>query len=124
MRRAPLTLKSASAIGRIAAVVLLLLWILGLATGRTMGGFVHVLFVDIGADQSGSRKSHLGKTLPVAHQPAPTNLSKMVGVSPIQAIGKPGYRPSRPWRNCSCFVTCDEACGNGKMIRGADQRRH
>lgn len=30
---------------RIAAVVLLLLWVLGLATGRTMGGFVHVLLV-------------------------------------------------------------------------------
>ena len=32
--------------------------------------------------------------------------------------------PNRPWRNCLCFVTCDEACGDGKMIRGADQRRH
>jgi hypothetical protein len=31
--------------------------------------------------------------------------------------------PNRPWRNCFCFVTCDEACGNGKMIGGADQRR-
>jgi hypothetical protein len=30
---------------RIAAVVLLLLWVLGLVTGRTMGGFVHVLLV-------------------------------------------------------------------------------
>jgi hypothetical protein len=30
---------------KIAAVVLLLLWVLGLATGRTMGGFVHVLLV-------------------------------------------------------------------------------
>jgi len=30
---------------RIAAVVLLVLWILGLVTGRTMGGFVHVLLV-------------------------------------------------------------------------------
>lgn len=30
---------------RIAAVVLLLLWVLGLATGHTMGGFVHVLIV-------------------------------------------------------------------------------
>jgi Family of unknown function (DUF5670) len=30
---------------RIAAVVLLLVWVLGLATGRTMGGFVHVLLV-------------------------------------------------------------------------------
>ena len=30
---------------RIAAVVLLLLWALGLFTGRTMGGFVHVLLV-------------------------------------------------------------------------------
>lgn len=30
---------------KIAAVVLLLLWILGLATGRTLGGFVHVLLV-------------------------------------------------------------------------------
>jgi uncharacterized membrane protein len=30
---------------RIAAVVLLLLWVLGLATGHTMGGFVHVLMV-------------------------------------------------------------------------------
>ena len=30
---------------RIAAVVLLLLWVLGLATGRTMGGFVHGLLV-------------------------------------------------------------------------------
>jgi hypothetical protein len=29
---------------KIAAVVLLLLWVLGLATGRTMGGFVHVLW--------------------------------------------------------------------------------
>jgi hypothetical protein len=28
-----------------------------------------------------------------------------------------------PWQNCSCFVTWDEACGNGAMIRGADQRR-
>jgi len=30
---------------RIAAVVLFLLWVLGLATGRTLGGFVHVLLV-------------------------------------------------------------------------------
>jgi hypothetical protein len=30
---------------KIAAVVLLVLWVLGLATGRTMGGFVHVLLV-------------------------------------------------------------------------------
>jgi hypothetical protein len=30
---------------RITAVVLLALWILGLVTGRTMGGFVHVLLV-------------------------------------------------------------------------------
>jgi hypothetical protein len=30
---------------RIAAVVLLLVWVLGLATGRTMGGFVHILLV-------------------------------------------------------------------------------
>ena len=30
---------------KIAAVVLLLLWVLGLVTGRTMGGFVHVLLV-------------------------------------------------------------------------------
>ena len=30
---------------RIAAVVLLLLWVLALVTGRTMGGFVHVLLV-------------------------------------------------------------------------------
>jgi len=30
---------------RIAVVVLLLLWALGLSTGRTMGGFVHVLLV-------------------------------------------------------------------------------
>ena len=30
---------------RAAAVVLLLLWVLGLATGRTLGGFVHVLLV-------------------------------------------------------------------------------
>ena len=30
---------------RIATVVLLLLWVLGLVTGRTMGGFVHVLLV-------------------------------------------------------------------------------
>jgi hypothetical protein len=30
---------------RIAALVLLLLWVLGLVTGRTMGGFVHVLLV-------------------------------------------------------------------------------
>jgi hypothetical protein len=30
---------------RIAAVVLLLVWVVGLATGRTMGGFVHVLLV-------------------------------------------------------------------------------
>ena len=30
---------------RIAAVVLLLVWVLGLASGRTMGGFVHVLLV-------------------------------------------------------------------------------
>jgi Family of unknown function (DUF5670) len=30
---------------RIAAVVLLLLWILGLVTGRTMGGFIHALLV-------------------------------------------------------------------------------
>ena len=29
----------------IAAVVLFLLWVLGLATGRTLGGFVHVLLV-------------------------------------------------------------------------------
>ena len=33
-------------------------------------------------------------------------------------------KTSRPWRNCLYVVTCDEACGNGKMIRGADQRRH
>jgi hypothetical protein len=30
---------------RIATVALLLLWVLGLVTGRTMGGFVHVLLV-------------------------------------------------------------------------------
>jgi Family of unknown function (DUF5670) len=30
---------------RIATVVLLLLWFLGLVTGRTMGGFVHVLLI-------------------------------------------------------------------------------
>jgi hypothetical protein len=30
---------------KIAAVVLLLLWVLGLVTGRTMGGFIHVLLV-------------------------------------------------------------------------------
>jgi len=30
---------------KIAAVVLLLLWVLGLVIGRTMGGFVHVLLV-------------------------------------------------------------------------------
>ncbi|MBZ5689788.1 MAG: PilZ domain-containing protein [Acidobacteriia bacterium] len=29
-------------------------------------------------------------------------------------------RLSSPWRNCLCFVTCDKACGNAKMIRGAD----
>src|SRR4029077_15752077 len=34
-----------SSVLRIAAVVLLLLWVLGLVTGRTMGGFVHVLLV-------------------------------------------------------------------------------
>src|SRR5262249_47949536 len=28
---------------------------------------------------------------------------------------------SRPWRNCSCFVTCEVARGKGNMIRGADQ---
>jgi len=30
---------------RIATEVLLLLWVLGLVTGHTMGGFVHVLLV-------------------------------------------------------------------------------
>jgi hypothetical protein len=30
---------------RIAAIVMLLLWVAGLVTGRTMGGFVHVLLV-------------------------------------------------------------------------------
>lgn len=30
---------------RIAMVALLLLWVLGLITGRTMGGFIHVLLV-------------------------------------------------------------------------------
>ena len=30
---------------KIAAVVLFLLWVLGLVTGHTMGGFVHVLLV-------------------------------------------------------------------------------
>ena len=30
---------------KIAVVVLVLLWVLGLVTGRTMGGFVHVLLV-------------------------------------------------------------------------------
>jgi hypothetical protein len=30
---------------RIAVVALLLLWVLGLVTGRMMGGFVHVLLV-------------------------------------------------------------------------------
>ncbi len=30
---------------RIAAVVLVLVWVLGLFNGRTMGGFVHVLLV-------------------------------------------------------------------------------
>lgn len=30
---------------RIEVVVLLLLWVVGLVTGRTMGGFVHVLLV-------------------------------------------------------------------------------
>ncbi|PYJ57378.1 MAG: lmo0937 family membrane protein [Verrucomicrobia bacterium] len=34
-----------SSVLRIAVVVLLLLWVLGLVTGRTMGGFVHVLLV-------------------------------------------------------------------------------
>src|SRR5215831_12914638 len=31
--------------------------------------------------------------------------------------------PNSPWRNRSFFAICDEACGNGKMIRDADQRR-
>ena len=30
---------------KIAALVLLLLWVLGLVTGHTMGGFVHTLLV-------------------------------------------------------------------------------
>jgi Family of unknown function (DUF5670) len=30
---------------RIAVVVLLLVWVVGLVTGHTMGGFVHVLLV-------------------------------------------------------------------------------
>jgi Family of unknown function (DUF5670) len=30
---------------RIAAILLLLLWVLGLVTGRSMGGFIHVLLV-------------------------------------------------------------------------------
>ena len=30
---------------RIAVVVLLLVWVVGLLTGHTMGGFVHVLLV-------------------------------------------------------------------------------
>jgi hypothetical protein len=30
---------------RIAAVVLLVLWLLGLATGHMMGGFIYVLFL-------------------------------------------------------------------------------
>jgi hypothetical protein len=30
---------------KIAAVGLFLMWVLGLVTGRTMGGFVHVLLV-------------------------------------------------------------------------------
>lgn len=30
---------------RIATIVLLSLWVLGLVTGHTMGGFVHVLLV-------------------------------------------------------------------------------
>jgi hypothetical protein len=30
---------------------------------------------------------------------------------------------SRPWRNCSCFVTCDEACGNGKMVPSVRPQR-
>jgi uncharacterized membrane protein len=30
---------------RIVAVILLLLWVLGLVTGRTMGGFIHILLV-------------------------------------------------------------------------------
>jgi Family of unknown function (DUF5670) len=30
---------------RLGALVLLLLWVLGLVTGHTMGGFVHVLLV-------------------------------------------------------------------------------
>jgi Family of unknown function (DUF5670) len=30
---------------KISAVVLFLLWVLGLVTGRTMGGFVHALLV-------------------------------------------------------------------------------
>jgi hypothetical protein len=33
---------------------------------------------------------------------------------------RPASLPISPWRNCLCFVTCDKACGNGKMIRGAD----
>jgi len=33
------------AVMRIGVLVLLLLWVLGLYTGRTMGGFVHVLLV-------------------------------------------------------------------------------
>ena len=30
---------------RIAAILLLLLWVLGVATGHTMGGFVHALLI-------------------------------------------------------------------------------
>jgi hypothetical protein len=47
---------------KIAAVVLFLVWVLGLATGRTMGGFVHVLLVLAAGtryDQAGPREEPL-----------------------------------------------------------------
>jgi hypothetical protein len=46
------------------------------------------------------------------------------GYTQAEGVAAAEIAASRPWRNCLYFVTCDEACGNGKMIRGADQRRH
>ena len=41
-------------------------------------------------------------------------------LSILRPFHEAAITPNSPWRNCSCFVICDKACGNGKMIRGAD----
>jgi hypothetical protein len=50
--------------------------------------------------------------------------SQVIDVLEAQIKRRPAMnKVSSPWRNCLCFVTGDKACGNGKMIQGADQQR-